>query len=153
MNKKYIIITLLIFLILIIGAVLFIKQKLAPVNDENTQALPTPTVALPTVSDKTKVDLTATQNKQSVVLKITGIDSDVDSIEYELTYTTGAGIPRGVLGKIKISGEKEITRSDIVLGTCSSGKCVYDTGVSQVDLSLKFNTPSGSSIFQKSYTL
>lgn len=152
MSKK-LIIGIIVITFLIVGGIL-LKLKLQPQNKEQEAEFnPSPTIVLPTVSENIIVDLIPAANKQAVILKIRGLTPDIESIEYELTYMTGAGLPRGVLGKIILQGEKEIMRSDIVLGTCSSGKCVYDTGVSKVDLSLKFNTNSGSSIYQKSYTL
>ncbi|MBI2617064.1 hypothetical protein HYW55_02970 [Candidatus Gottesmanbacteria bacterium] len=119
---------------------------------EKKEGEPTPTVAFPTISDSITVELT---NVSSGVmrLRIVGIPSTVETVEYELTYITGAGLPRGVLGKITTNGETEIVRSDIVLGTCSSGKCVYDSGVTSIDLSLKFNSPTGVSVFHKTYQL
>jgi hypothetical protein len=84
---------------------------------------------------------------------VAGLSKNIESVEYELTYTTGAGLPRGVIGKISTKGASEISRDDIVLGTCSSGKCVYDLGVTSVDLSLKFNTNEGSSVYRKNYQL
>jgi len=152
MNKK-IIIGVVILLIVIVSGILIKTKILSSQKTEETETVPTPTIVLPTVSGNITVDLIAAANKQSVTLKIGGLTADIQSIEYELTYTTGAGIPRGVLGKIVLNGEKEIVRDNIVLGTCSSGKCVYDTGVTTVNLSLKFNTSSGSSVYQKSYTL
>lgn len=122
---------------------------------KNTPAeIPTPTVALPTVSENIKVSLTAKNGNKVVDLSITGIPPDIDTIDYELTYTTGAGLPRGVLGKISVNGQSSVTRNDIDLGTCSRGKCVYDVGVTSIDLALKFNSTSGqSSVFQKTYPL
>lgn len=152
MNKK-IIIGVVILLVVIVSGILIKTKILSSQKIEETEAIPTPTIVLPTVSGNITVDLIAAANRQSVTLKVGGLTTDFQSIEYELTYTTGAGIPRGVLGKIVLNGEKEIVRDNIVLGTCSSGKCVYDTGVTAVNLSLKFNTSSGSSVYQKSYTL
>ena len=150
--KKGIIIGSIVILFILIGGIgVWIKNSSS--QSEVTEVLPTPTVALPTISDDVKVDLTIRKDRPAAILSIKGIPSDVESIEYELTYITGAGLPRGVLGKIRLSGEKNVTRDDIVLGTCSSGKCVYDTGVTSVDLSLKFNTASGSRVFQKTYSL
>lgn len=123
-------------------------------NQQVVEEVPTPTVALPTVSENIKVDLTAKNGNKVVDLKISGIPSNIETIEYELTYTTGAGLPRGVLGKITTEGKSSVTRNDIDLGTCSRGKCVYDMGVTEVNLSLKFNSTSGqSSVFQKTYPL
>lgn len=149
--KRNVLIVLVVFLVLLLGGGIWVRKISIP-SDE-TEVLPTPTVALPTISDAVEVDLMIRKDRPAVVLSIKGIPSDVESIEYELTYITGAGLPRGVLGKIRLSGETYVTRDDIVLGTCSSGKCVYDVGVTSVDLSLKFNTASGNRVFQKTYSL
>ena len=123
-------------------------------NKEIVEEVPTPTVVLPTISSDISVDLKAKSDNKAVALTIRGLPEDIESVEYELIYTTGAGLPRGVLGKINVKkGDREISRDDIILGTCSSGKCVYDTGVTSIDLSLKFNTPDGSSVFRKTYPL
>lgn len=152
MNKKVIIgIVLLVLIILgVIGAVAIksLTSQQAPAE------VPTPTVVLPTVADSIKVALTAKNDNKIVDLKIDGIPSDVDTVEYEFTYTTGTGLPRGVLGKITVNGQSSVTRSDIDLGTCSRGKCVYDVGVTSINLSLKFNSTGGqASVFQKVYPL
>ncbi len=150
---KKIIIAVLIVLLISIGLIFYLKTRFVSTPEEET-ILPTPTVVLPTVSESIKVNLTSSNAYKSVDLSIEGLTSDISSIEYELTYQTGAGLPRGVLGTINLKGEKQINKTDITLGTCSSGKCVYDTGVTTVNLSLKFNFSSGqSSVFQKSYSL
>jgi len=122
-------------------------------NEAPVEEIPTPTIVLPTISENIKVDLKALQNNKVVVLKISGLSQKIDYVEYELTYTTGNGLPRGVLGKITTYGKSDISRDDIVLGTCSSGKCVYDTGVDTIELSLKFNSLEGPSIFHETYQL
>lgn len=142
----------MVVVVLLIGGFIIYKSQSGKTSTI-VEEVPTPTEALPTINSDTKVDLTFGPNNQSVAIQISGIESDVESVEYELTYITGSGLPRGVLGKITVNGQKEISRNDIVLGTCSSGKCVYDTGVKSVDLSLKFNTASSSKVFQKTYSL
>lgn len=150
MKKILVVIGILVIIVLLIffGLRMIFGNKL-----ELGEAVPTPTTTLPTISDNVVVDLTAKDDNRVVVLKISGLTSDVESIQYELTYTTGSGLPRGVLGKITLQGEKEIIRDDIVLGTCSSGRCVYDIGVTEINLSLKFNTTSSPKVFQKKYIL
>lgn len=152
MKKAILVIILLLIIIGSLGLIMKIKLQSA-FDEEETETVPTPTIVLPTISENIIVDLQPKLGGQSVVLRIKGLTSDIESIEYELTYMTGGGLPRGVLGKINLAGEKEIIRDDIVLGTCSSGKCVYDTGVRQVNLSLKFNTIAGARVFQKTYQL
>lgn len=143
----------LIAFIVLIGVYLFLKSNFSSKTGSQTDILPTPTEALPTVSDKVKITLISREGGRSVDLSIDGLESSIKSIEYELTYLTGAGLARGVLGKISTDGTKKIEKNDIVLGTCSSGKCVYDSGVESVDLALKFNAENGSFVFQKSFPL
>lgn len=152
MNKK-VIIVLVVSILVILGILGTVGFKLLAKKD-TVEEVPTPTVILPTVSESIKVDLTARNDNKIVNITIDGVSADIETIEYELTYTTGAGLPRGVLGKIKTEGKSNITRNDIDLGTCSRGKCVYDTGVTEISLALKFNSTLGnSSVFQKTYSL
>lgn len=153
MNKKIVIWTALAVIILLLAVVGGWTYKALIAGNENTE-IPTPSVILPTVSDSVKVELTAKNDNKVVDIRISGIAGDIDTIEYELTYTTGSGLPRGVLGKITVEGQSSIERNDIDLGTCSRGKCVYDTGVTSINLSLKFNSVNGqSSVFQKTFPL
>lgn len=150
MNK--VIITALVLIIVLAGSVAFLRKNSS--RNENPEIIPTPTAVLPTVTDDVKIEVTAKNSNRSITLKISGIPDGTNSIEYELTYLTGDGLPRGVLGEIRLEDNAtEVIRDDIVLGTCSSGKCVYDTGVEKIDLSLKFHLDKGDSIFQKSYDL
>lgn len=137
-------------IILLISYFTLIKPKA-----NNNDLVPTPTVAevYPTISSDIKVDLSSKNDNKAIVLRISNIPQGVESIDYEISYLTGDGLPRGVVGTIKIAQEKEIIRDDIVLGTCSSGSCVYDKGVREVDLSLKFNSRAGASVFRNSYPL
>ncbi len=152
MMKKIIIIAV-ILAVISMGIFFYWKSRHVTQSEEETIS-PTPTVVLPTISESIKVDLISRNSNKSVDLSINGLTSEISSIEYELTYNTGAGLPRGVLGTINLKGEKKINKTDITLGTCSSGKCVYDTGVTSVNLSLKFNSTSGqSSVFQKNFSL
>lgn len=148
--KKIVIVTVIVIIVAII--ILIVKFK-SGTKTENPAVEASPTIALPTVSESVKVDLQSKNDKKAVKLTVSGLSNNIESVEYELTYTTGGGLPRGVLGKISTKGAAEISRDDIVLGTCSSGKCVYDSGVTSVDLSLKFNTLEGSSVYRKNYQL
>jgi hypothetical protein len=150
--KKFVIIAITaIILLVVFGTVWKLGQSS---KKESAEILPTPTVALPTVPDSVSVSLTPKNGNKAIKLSVSGLNADIETVEYEITYTTGAGLPRGVLGKITTNGQSQISRDDIVLGTCSSGKCVYDSGVNSVELTLKFNSSSGSSsVFNKSYPL
>lgn len=149
-NKKIIITAVVILVLGLFGGVVLFRSSSS--KKDNVQVMPTPKSALPTISEDIKVSLSASQNNTIVVLTIGDIPGKYTSIEYELTYLTGAGLPRGVLGKIRLDGESQVTR-DITLGTCSNDRCVYDQGVEEINLSLKFSSDQGSSIFQKTYPL
>lgn len=152
--KKIIMILIIIFLIIISVVYYFIFSKNGNSSKEEMDEIPTPTIILPTVSENIKVNLTASANGRAISLKISEIPPSIESIEYELIYITGAGLPRGVNGKIILKDESDVLRDNITLGSCSSGgKCTYDEGVTSVDLTLKFNTNSVSSIFQKTFPI
>lgn len=153
MKNKKIVITIVIAVLVILSVASAVAWKSLS-EQAIAEEVPTHTVVLPTVSENVQVDLTSKNDNKVVVLKIRNIPSDTESVDYELTYMTAAGLPRGVLGKIKLAGERQVVRDDITLGTCSRGSCVYDVGVKSVDLSLKFNSARGqSSVFQKTYPL
>ncbi|TAL80253.1 MAG: hypothetical protein EPN88_01390 [Bacteroidetes bacterium] len=151
--KKAILIVLVV--IIVIGIILYILwQKTMSSGTQEPEVTPVPTTVLPTVSDNVKAELTVSPGKKDVSLKIEGFAAETESIEYELRYMTGAGLPRGVNGKITLNGEKEIARNNITLGSCSTGgKCTYDEGVTSIDVTLKFNAATGSSIYQKTFPL
>lgn len=109
-------------------------------------------VILPEIDSSVKVAVTAQSDNREVTLSISAIPKGTESIEYELSYDTSAGLPKGALGTIKLSGESSIERK-ITLGTCSRNVCKYDEGVTKINLVLRFNTADGASQFQKSYDL
>lgn len=110
-------------------------------------------VELPPVDSSVKVDLVARDDKKAVVLKISSIPKGTESIEYELSYDTSAGLPKGALGTIRLKDGEVSVEREILLGTCSRNICKYDEGVTKISLILRFNHPKGSSQFQKEYEL
>lgn len=105
------------------------------------------------VDSDVKIDLKSTNGGREVILTISDFPNDVNSVDYELTYTTKEGLPRGVLGTIRVENNNRVLERLITLGTCSSGKCVYDENVGKVTVTLKFNSPNGASRFQKEYSI
>ena len=148
-NKKTLII-IAVLAVLIMSA-LFVKAKTG--GKTEVVPTPTPTVALPKVDESVEVDLVSRSDGKAVTLTISQIPSETTSIDYELSYETGEGLPRGVLGTIHLKeGEEEVER-EVLLGTCSRNVCTYDRGVETINLVLKFNSPDGSSQFQQEYEL
>ena len=122
-------------------------------SNKNPAVTPSPTPFLPPADPNIKVDLEAADGGKEVILTITDFPKDVTSVEYELTYITQAGLPRGVLGTLRVEDSSGKLERKITLGTCSSGKCVYDENVKKITVTLKFNATSGASRFQKEYSL
>lgn len=168
-NKKRVI---LLGIIIIIGLIiLFIKFSNPKPEQQNPQdeILPKSEI-IPTVDASVVVNLTS-KNKREVVLKINKIPSGTTSIEYELSYlakspqsgpqsdsalrgmpNAAGDLPKGVIGTIEVENENTIERK-ITLGTCSSGKCVYDQGVEKIKVSLKFSGGYGSRLFEKEFEI
>lgn len=155
-NKKLIIITggiIIIFLLVIITMNLGKKQKPQVVKTEDV--LPKSQL-IPTIDSSVEVMLTSSDKKE-VVLEINKIPAGTATIEYELSYLTKEGLPKGVIGTINLEEENSTLRAEgsikrkITLGTCSSGRCVYDQGVENIKVSLKFNGDYGSRSFEKEF--
>lgn len=150
--KKQPLLIIAVSLIILVAGFFVLRARKGDGSGEISPT-PTPTVILPFVDETVEVSLTPRQDKKAVILKISQIPSETRSIDYELSYETGEGLPRGVLGTIHLKEEEEQVEREILLGTCSRNVCVYDTGVEKVNLVLKFNSPDGSSQFQKEYEL
>ena len=149
------IIILAVVLIAIIGGGIIVKKKFfSPVAVVSTPSADIGSIALPENQEKgVDVSLVANSNKTSVTLKVSKFSKDTVSIEYELSYDTGSGLPRGVLGKVDLKGADTFSR-EILLGSCSRNVCVYDEGVVKISLTLKFNKSSGQATgFSKEYEL
>lgn len=156
MNIKKFNITIAVAVLVVLGSVAFIIKTINAPKKATDEVTPTIQEVLPTVDSSVQIDLSFADNKKSMILNIKNIPSQTDSIEYEISYMTGSGLPKGNIGTIRITNEKAVTRSgeELTLGTCSRGKCVYYEGITKVSLSLKFHKADGSSsIFQKDYSL
>jgi len=148
-NKKTLIAAVVVLLVVLVGGLLVVRGS----NKSQPVASPTPkNLDLPDVDPAVAVDLKAAKDNRSVVLTVSNIPPGTETIEYELSYLTGEGLPKGALGKISLGGESEVER-DILFGTCSRNTCTYDTGVTSVKLVLVFNHPDGDSKFVKNYPL
>lgn len=151
---KKILLTGVIIIALFLAGGFLLKSALFP-PPEVKEVTPTPPIAFPTVTSDVKVSLTSKNNNRVVKLVIMGIPDGTQTIEYEMKYMTSSGLIHGFGGTIRLTkGEREVERDDLTIGSCSSGgKCTYDEGVTSIDTVLKFNSPNGSSIFQKSFPL
>lgn len=152
MQRKKMIIFGIVVVVLLLGGVLLInRSKSAQQAKEDT--LPKNEV-LPTIDSSVVVTLEADKKKQEVTLSVSHIPKGITKIEYELSYDAdvdGQSVQRGAIGDIDVTGSS-ITKK-ITLGTCSSGTCKYDKGVTSVKVSLRFQSEKGASIFEKEFGL
>ena len=148
-NKKLVFGGIAILLVALVGfgAWKFLSQKPEETPAEEEVS------SLPDVDPSVEVTIATTEGNRDVILGIKNIQAGATAIDYELSYLTGEGLPKGAIGKIRVNGKSEVTGEEVKLGTCSRNVCKYDEGVTSVDLVLKFNHPDGNSQFQKSYEL
>lgn len=150
LKQKKIIIPIIAGVILVVVFIVA-GTRPKPQPDEPADEILPKSQIIPTVDASVRVDLTS-QNNKEVVLTIEQIPAGTASIEYELSYLASGGLPKGVIGTIPINGEDNIERK-ITLGTCSSGRCVYDQGVETIKVSLKFDGDYGSRLFEKEFEI
>lgn len=150
-NKNALIASVVLLLVVIVGGVMVVRWLGAPGNPQSEEE--EQRVQLPPADPSIVVDLQSKPDSRSVILTVSKIPKGTTSVEYELSYLTDEGLPKGALGKIDLNGKTEVNR-DILLGTCSTGgKCTYDTGVTSVQLVLRFNHPDGATQFSHEYPL
>ncbi len=99
---------------------------------------------VPTIKpDDLGLTFTARSDNKAVKFIITNIKG-ITSVDYEISYTAKGDIPRGVIGRVETKSiDTQIETKYIDLGTCSSGKCKYDEGVTSVKLVLKITKTDG----------
>lgn len=138
MGKRNVFIGLtILFLMIIVGGGYYLlsqKQSARPSdNQEPIQQEIIPTIA----PEDLGLTLTARSDKKAIKFEIANI-KDITSIDYEISYLAKGNIPRGAIGHLTPKeGETKIATNFIELGSCSSGKCKYDEGVTSVKLILK----------------
>jgi hypothetical protein len=154
-NKNMLIVV--VVLILLAGVGFFMMNGRSGnqgTKDADEEVLPDVEV-LPTVADTVKVDITADAKKQEASVSVKGVPKGTESIEYELSYDAevdGEKVPKGVIGTIEFDGKEPVQRK-VTLGTCSSGTCKYDKGITSIKASLKFSGSYGAQLFEGEFEL
>ncbi|KXK12272.1 MAG: hypothetical protein UZ22_OP11002000071 [Microgenomates bacterium OLB23] len=154
-NKNMIIV--LVVLVLLVGVgFFFTRGRGADKSGDSADEEILPDVeVIPTVTEDVKVTITADAKVQEASLSIMGVPEGTEAIEYELSYDAlveGEKVPKGVIGTIEFDGKEPVKRT-ITLGTCSSGTCKYDKGISTVKATLKFSGSYGDQLFESEYNL
>jgi hypothetical protein len=137
-------------LLIIIGVIFFLSKnskKVTTVNEENLAIPELPASQRPVISliPTNNPKDAKSDNGKMLDLKVQNINiPGAASMDYELVYTTGMGIQQGVPGTVKLDGT-DIDRP-LLLGSESSGKFRYDTGIETGTITFKFRNGSGKLI-------
>lgn len=136
--------------VLVLIGFLLMPKKGTQTDAERESTLPQEQM-VKKVPSSVKVKIEKTADGKKVNLTIDGIPTGTTDIEYELSYDTSSGVPRGVLGTIVVEGPSY--EKEVVLGSCSTKVCTYDEGVEKIKVLLKFNSPDGASVFEKEFVV
>jgi hypothetical protein len=121
--------------LLLTSALLFSACATKKTESTPTPAAPTPTppeTQLPP-GERPIITLTPNEDATEVMLTIENLPESVKTVDYELVYLA-SGLERGVIGTYTVSkGEAKI-----LLGSCSSGVCKYDKGVTGGTLTIRY---------------
>ncbi len=125
-------------------------RKPRTISTHQSSTLPTQAV-IPTVNPSVQVDLKAQNTGKQVELSIGGIPDGTQTIEYEISYNASNRESPGIYSVLTVDpGERNWSKTFDV-GTCSSGKCIYDTVVGGMKVQLKFSGSYGEQIFEKEF--
>ncbi|MEI8232768.1 MAG: hypothetical protein WCG44_03425 [bacterium] len=127
MNKKTIIVSILVLIILIIGIYFFTKKSSTKntVVEETKIDLPINTIAL---EDRPFITLSPDSTGRSLDISLSGAPTE-GNMEYEMIYNA-SGKQEGALGSIFLGSEKQPIVKSILLGSKSGGgKVTYHEGV------------------------
>lgn len=132
-----------LLLIVIFGGLVLLLRS----GSEETTTQPTQTkkiAAKEVTPEEIGLTLTAVSNNQKIRIEITNVEG-IKGFEYELSYDAtenGETVPRGAIGELEVVPGKSVSH-DVDLGTCSSGKCKYDQGVTEVSVVIRVNYENG----------
>ncbi len=135
-NNRNLIIVGVIVLILLVGGGVFLATKKSP---NTTTSVQQSEVILTLSPLDIGLSLTMGSDGKRVIMEITKTEG-LTSIDYQLSYTSKGGIPRGAIGTADIKGNN--IKKEIILGTCSD-VCHYDQDVSNIKVILKVTKTDG----------
>jgi len=148
MNKKYIIIGVVVLLIAIAGFFLLRGGK-KKVEDKLPEPVVSKTIPKLEEDDLTvEFELVSEAKGKSVVLGISNFPDGVESFSYELTYDAidkdGNEVSQGVIGSPVMLDELdgEFTKK-IFLGSCSRKVCVSHEGMTEIKVLIRLDYEDG----------
>jgi len=98
-----------------------------------------PAVALAQAGPTASISLT--KDRRFVYLNFSDL-TNVSKVNYTLVYDSNRG-QKGLEGGFKLKPRTRRSSRRQILGTCSSGRCVYHQGIKNVQLDATFTLRSG----------
>ncbi len=153
-KKQYMIVGgVILLLVAAIGFMMF-KGGNAEKAAKKETVFEQPDKEIPTVDSTVKVTI---EGRTEGVITVSGIPEGTTEIEYQLTYNKknlvdGEGLQDGVLGRIKVKNESEVSE-DVTFGTCSSGVCRYHDIDGPVTGSFLFTGSYGKKILEQKFDI
>ena len=136
-NKKLLLAAGGLIIVLLVGGLVLNNKPTTPTATPSVQEQSIPSISAKDIG----LTLDPGYDKQRVVMTVTKTD-DLAVLNYELSYTSKGGIPRGAIGTIPIKNSGKAVVQEIPLGTCSD-VCHYDKDVSNIKLVLKVTKTDG----------
>lgn len=156
MSNKNLIIGAIILLIIAVGGSYYFLANSSS-KQETIVEKPQEEVILTIAPEELGLEVDIRNDKKALRFTLSNV-KDVESIEYNITYTkeiNGEEVPEGLLGQVDVASDKDAVGINYrEFGTCSSGVCRYDKVVSPVKLTLKIVKKDGKTYSsEKSITL
>lgn len=143
-QKKILIIGGVVLVVLAVGGYFVFSKKSPSLPVEQKAVVEEEQVVISTIApDELGLTFTARSDGKAVKFAISN-PAGIQSVDYEISYLAKGDIPRGAIGHVEVkASDSKISTNYIDLGTCSSGKCKYDEGVTEVKLVLKIEKDDG----------
>ena len=149
-NKKSLIIAIVVVVLVLVGVSIYVlstrKSATTTVEEPGTAVEVVPAIAAKDLG----LTLEMSPGGNRVIMKIKNT-KDITGVDYELSYISTGGIPRGAIGHTDVKEQGKAISQEIVLGTCSD-VCHYDTDVKDIKLVVKI-TKTDNKIYQSEVTL
>jgi len=133
-----------VVLLALFGGLFFVLKGKKTDDSGATQSASKKKAAKEVTPEAIGLQLTPISNNQKIRIQIDKVEG-ITNFEYELSYDAqenGELVPRGAIGELIVEGTKPVSH-DVDLGTCSSGTCKYDKGVTEVSVVIRINYANG----------
>lgn len=145
MNKKVFLAVGAVIIVLLVGSLIVLGNKSGSSNT-STQVQEQTIATLP--ASEIGLSLKPGTDNHRVVMGILKTDG-IQTIEYQLSWTSKGDIPRGAIGKLDFTPGKPATK-ELYLGTCSD-VCHPDSDVSDIKVIVKITKDDGK-VYQSEAT-